>query len=189
MVEKLASYKFSFLMIIFCNIEGDFFSGPECAPEVFFIPRWVILDKSISCIQNRRRTSIVLIECDDHSSWEIFLIVQDIIDVSSPPRVNRLVGISNSEDIVVPTGQKLNQKMLRPVRVLVLINEDKVPPILVRFEHIWMGLKQLDRKVEQIIKVDRFCCFEFSLVHLIQGPDRRIFFRKLLRRDKPVFSC
>ena len=54
---------------------------------------------------------------------KILLELQNVADVGAAPRVDALVLVAHRADVLVLAGQQLHQLVLRPVGVLVLVDE------------------------------------------------------------------
>ena len=55
----------------------------------------------------------------------------------------------------MPRRERLDPQVLRPVRVLVLVDVEVAPAGLVGVEHLGRPLEQLDRLEQQVVEVER----------------------------------
>ena len=125
MFEDFTGDKFGFPMIVFSDIKLDFFAGTQGTPEVFLIPGRVVLDQAIGGVQDVGVAPIILLEGDDLSTGEVFFKIENVVEVGSPPRVDRLIGIADGKDVLMAGGEEFGKGVLRGIGVLVFIDEDK----------------------------------------------------------------
>ena len=83
------------------------------------------------------------------------LEVEDVAQVGAAPAVDRLVGIADDAEVAVDLGQPLDQQVLRPVGVLVLVDEDVPELARVVLARPLAGLDQLDGLEQQVVEVER----------------------------------
>ena len=67
---------------------------------------------------------VVDLEVDPAGIWIVALEVEDVANVCLAPRVDRLIGIADDEQVAMLAGQGRHHHILNPVRVLVLVDED-----------------------------------------------------------------
>ena len=121
--------------------------------------------------EDRVRRAVVLLERDHTGGGEVALELEDVPDVGSTKRVDTLVWVADCHQVPVFGGEKLQQHVLRVVRVLVLVDEDvaKRPgPPLVRLGE---ALQDVDREHQQVVEVDGVRREQPALVELVDVGD------------------
>ena len=88
------------------------------------LPLRVVLDHRVRGSEDRVRRAIVLLEGHDLGAGEVALELEDVADVRSAKRVDRLIRVADDEEVAVLLGEQLEQAVLRMVGVLVLVDED-----------------------------------------------------------------
>ena len=76
-------------------------------PQIFRFAACIIFNNSISGIQNNLRTAVILFQLDDFGFGIILFKIQNVLDISTAPAVNALVGIAHDTDITMSGRQKL----------------------------------------------------------------------------------
>src|SRR3989344_22281 len=82
----------------------------------------------------------------------------------APPRINRLVDITDDEEVLVLFGKQICKPSLEHVRILIFIHMNVVPDILCVASYFWMFCKKPHRKSDKVVKVERFFFSERRLV-------------------------
>ncbi|MCF7846826.1 MAG: hypothetical protein K9M51_02095 [Candidatus Gracilibacteria bacterium] len=73
--------------------------------------------------------------------------------VRSAKSVNGLVVVADHTQIFVRIGQQSHQSVLSEIGILVLVDEQMLPPIAVFFQHVGFFLKQFHRFLQEIIEI------------------------------------
>ncbi len=105
-------------------------------PQVLRFAGEVIGDDGVGGVEDRLGGPVVLVEHDDRGIGEGPLELQDVPYVGAPPAVDRLVGVAHHGDVVVGARQLDHELVLRPVGVLVLVDQNVRKAVLVRGEHV-----------------------------------------------------
>ena len=141
----------------------------EVGPEALLEPVRVVRDDGVRGVEDPLRRAVVLLEPDHGGIGEVALEVEDVADVGTAERVDRLVGVADHAEVAVPRRQELRDAVLRVVGVLVLVDqqvrEDLLPAVARRRRSARAGRTVRD---EQVVEVHR--------VRLVQPPlvlDRR----------------
>jgi hypothetical protein len=99
--------------------------GPDSTVDALAI----VANQAVSGVDDVSRRSVIGFEMDFVRLGEVVFEIQDIGDVGLPPAIDRLIGITDDEQIVPTAGERGDQHVLDLVRVLVFIDED-VPELL-----------------------------------------------------------
>ncbi len=118
-------------------------------------PLPVLLDHRVGGREDRLGRAVVLLELDDLGLGEVALEVEDVADVGIAEPVDRLVLVAHDHQIAVLGGEQLQQPVLGPVRVLVLVDQDlaeRVPPAVA---DLLEQLERVDRADQEVVEVHR----------------------------------
>src|SRR6185503_8800554 len=135
--------------------EGHRFAGiarrPQCLP---FAPD-VLGNGGICYAQNVRRRAIVLFKPDQPGRSELLLEVEDIPDVRAAPPVDRLIVVTDNDDVTVTAAEELDELELGAVGVLILVDENELKPVAIASEGLLVAAEYLDRQDEQVVEAHR----------------------------------
>ncbi len=121
-------------------------------------------------IQDRLRGPIVLLELDDRGIGIVALEVEDIAQVRPAPGIDALVVVAHHGQVLVLRGEVATEQVLGAVRVLVLVDHDLLPALLVLRQHVGMLLEEEHGPHQQVVEVDRVVLAELPLVGLVHPP-------------------
>ncbi len=143
------------------------FIGPEFLP----LPADIVSDNIICRVKYMGCGSVVLLKPYRPAILIVVFKSQNIFDISSPEFVNTLIVISDHAKIVEFPGDKAREIVLKPVRILILVDEDIFKPVLPVFQNIRIILKELYRIEQKIVKIHGIGPEEFLTVTGIYLPD------------------
>ena len=83
----------------------------------------------------------------------------------------RLVGVAHDADVAVLGGEQEHQLVLRPVGVLVLVDEHVAEALAVVLEHVGVLAEQADRVGQQVVEVHGAGALEPGLVLAVDVGD------------------
>ena len=106
-------------------------------------------------VEDELGRAVVLLELDDRRVGVVALEVEDVADVGAAPAVDRLVVVADDRQVAVLRGQRPDPEVLRPVRVLVLVDVEVAPAILVAGEDVRRLVEQADRLEQEVVEVER----------------------------------
>ena len=86
---------------------------------------------------------------------EVALEVEDVAQVRAAPVVDRLIRIADDAEVAVDFGEPADEQVLRPVRVLVFVDEDVAELARVEVAHALAGLDELDGLEQQVVEIER----------------------------------
>ena len=115
----------------------------------------ILRDDGRRRIEDDLRGAVVPLEAHDMRFRKIVLEVENVAEVGAAPFVDRLVGVANHAEIPMLPCQALNEQILRPVGVLVLVDHHEPELVAVAFADDFGLLEQLDRLQQKIVEVER----------------------------------
>ena len=80
--------------------------------------------------------AVIALEADDHRAGKIVLEAQNVVDVGAAPAVDRLVVVADAAEIAMPLGEEPQPQILHDVGVLVFVDENVAPAILILRENL-----------------------------------------------------
>ena len=96
-------------------------------PQLLVGPALVARHDGVGRVEDQLRRAVVLLELDDRRLGVVALEVEDVLDVRAPPAVDRLVVVPHHAQVPVGRRQRPDPQVLRPVRVLVLVDVQVAP--------------------------------------------------------------
>ena len=123
-------------------------------PELLVRPSLVPGNDRVGGIEDDLGRAVVLFEFHDRRIGPVALEVEDVPDICAAPAVDRLVVVPDDREVVVTRGQGLDPQVLRPVRVLVFVDVQVAPALLVLLEGRWRFLEEPKRLQEEIVEVE-----------------------------------
>ena len=124
------------MLIDFLGNVGGFAPGLQCGKEFDRMPRLFIRPEHLSLpvevvgddtgggVQDGLSRPVVLLQLDDGGSRKVGLKIQDVLDISPPKAVDRLIFIPNCGDVLMNLGEILDQFILGTVGVLIFVNQE-----------------------------------------------------------------
>ena len=125
-------------------------------------------------VEDQLRRAVVALELDDGGIRPVALEVEDVAQVGAAPRVDRLVVVADDRQVAALPGERVDPQVLRAVRVLVLVDVEVVPAILVAGQDVGRLLEQADRLEQEVVEVERAGRLEALLVARREPGDRAL---------------
>ncbi len=100
-------------------------------PQLLVLARRVARDDGMGGVEDQLGRPVVLLELDDRGVGPVALEVEDVAQVRAAPRVDRLVVVADDAQVAVLRRERPDPQVLRPVRVLVLVDVEVAPALLV----------------------------------------------------------
>src|SRR5690606_2235938 len=107
---------FHLLIVELAECHGSADAGGRAQPLRVTVP--VPRDDGIRCAQDARRRAVVLLQCDNLRAREMTLELEDVADVGTAERVDRLVIVADYTEIAPRACKEACQVELHTVRVL-----------------------------------------------------------------------
>ncbi|OPZ06053.1 MAG: hypothetical protein BWZ08_02360 [candidate division BRC1 bacterium ADurb.BinA292] len=125
------------------------------APQFLAQALRVVRDDRAGRLQDRLRGAVILLQPDDLRARKAVGKLQQILNLRAAPGIDALVFVADHADVAVTFGEQPHQLELNGVGVLVLVDEDVAPALLVMPQHVEMRLKDVDDVQQQVVEVDR----------------------------------
>jgi len=117
--------------------------------------RRILGDDAVRGIQDDLGGAVVLLEPHELGAGEIVLKREHVPHVGTAPTVDRLIVVAHDAEIPVSLGQLLHKQILSGVRVLELVHEHVLEPVLPIREPLRMFAEQRQGMQQQVIEVHR----------------------------------
>ena len=105
-------------------------------------------------VENDLGRPVVAFELDDRDFRKVVLEIENVAEVGAAPLVDRLIRIADDREVAVHLRQAPDQQVLRPVRVLVLVDHDEPELSRVFRANLRRLFEQLDRLQQQIVEIE-----------------------------------
>ena len=167
----------------------DLFAVALRGPQLLVLAVEVVADDRVCRAEDVLRRAVVLLELHDLSVREVAFELDDVSDVGTAERVDRLVGVADDRearawDTAEPVELTLahgwhhaldllrldvlreltDERVLRVVRVLVLVDEDVPEPALIDRGDVGMRAEQLHGLPDEVVEVEGVCPLQLLLV-------------------------
>ena len=149
-------------------------------------------------VEDELGRAIVLLELDDRRVGVVALEVEDVAQIRTTPAIDRLVVVPDDREVPVLRGEGTDPEVLRPVRVLVLVDMEIAPAILVAGEHVGRLVEQNDGLQEEVVEVEGADLLQallvadgqlgdrpLAMVDRVLGEERRVEHLVLRPADRP----
>ena len=136
--------------------------------------------------------TVVALQTNHMGAGKILFKPQDVANLGTTPRIDRLVIIADAAYISVPLRQHPKPQVLGDVGVLVFVNHHITELALVFLQNVRLVFKQLQTKQEQVAEIRCVDLFQALLIITIEIEDAALghvgaFIQAdLLRRQAPV---
>ena len=133
----------------------------------------VVPNQRVGRFQNVRGAAIVPFKLHDFDPRIVVLELQNVRQVRAAPTVNRLVGIADDRQVRVVDRQSTDNRVLREVRILVLVNHDLAEAVIERAAQIGLVAQHQRHVHQQVIEIDTVGGQQPPLVQRIDPLDDR----------------
>ena len=123
--------------------------------EVLLDARGVLRDQRVRRREDLRRGAVVFHHHDRARRGELLVEVEQEAHVRAAPGVDRLVRVSDDEEVFVIGAQRAHQLVLRLVDVLELVDHDVLEPLLPFQTDLLVLREDVQRKDQQVVVVER----------------------------------
>ena len=93
------------------------------------------------------------------------------LQVGTPPLVDGLIGIADDGEISMYFGQPPDEQVLRPIRILILVDHHVLELPRVEVPRLLRRLEELDRFQQQVVEIERVAVFQRDQVSLVDLRD------------------
>ena len=144
------------LLLLVVGLEAlDLEPARDLGPQLLVLARGVARDDRVGRVEDELGRAVVALELDDRRLGPVALEVEDVAQVGAAPRVDRLVVVADDARLSCLCGEGADPQVLRPVRVLVLVDVQVAPALLVPGQHLGRLLEQPDGLEQQVVEVER----------------------------------
>ena len=124
-------------------------------PELLVLARLVARHDGVRGVEDQLRRAVVLLQLDHRGVRVVALEVEDVAQVGAAPRVDALVVVADHGQVLALAGELPDPQVLGAVGVLVLVDVQVAPAILVVRQHAGRLLEQPHGLVQQVVEVER----------------------------------
>src|SRR3989442_2981188 len=150
---ELARQPFRFIALIGCAQQRHWIAALLLREERLAQARGVFGDDAVRGVEDDLRGPIVLLEPHELGAGKVVLEREHVTDVGAAPSINRLIVVTYHTEIAVPLGKMFDQQVLRGVRVLELVHEDVLKPVLPIRQAFRMLAEQGEGVEQEIVEV------------------------------------
>ena len=123
-------------------------------PQPFLGALGVVADDAVRRVEDGLARSVVLLEMHDVRVWIVLLEIEDVADVRTAKAIDRLIVVADHRDVAVLRGEEVNEHVLGPVRVLVLVDQYVAEPVAPLLERLGVGAVELDELHDQVVEIE-----------------------------------
>ncbi len=161
------------LLLLVVGLEAlDLRPAAVVGPQLLVLARAVARDHPVGGVEDQLGRAVVLLELDDGGVGPVALEVEDVAQVGAAPRVDRLVVVADHAQVAVAGGQRADPQVLRPVGVLVFVDVEVAPLLLVLGEDVGRLVEEPDRLEQEVVEVERVRLAQALLVARREAGDR-----------------
>ena len=140
-------------------------------PQLLVLLGRVVADDRIGGIEDGLGRSVVARQRDDRGVRVVVLEVEDVADRRPAELVDGLGVVADHHDVAVLLGQQVDQVVLRPVGVLVLVDHEVLEPLLVVRQDVGEQLEDLHGLDDEVVEVQGVVGQQLLLVALVDLTD------------------
>ena len=120
------------LLVLAVGLEAlDEHAARVLGPELLVLAALVARHDRVRGVEDELRRAVVLLQLDDRRVGVVALEVEDVAQVRAAPAVDALVVVADDGEVVVLAARAADPEVLRAVRVLVLVDVQVAPALLV----------------------------------------------------------
>ena len=163
--------EFRLVEIISRAVVADLRPALPLGIEALILAVAVLRDHRRRRIEDDLRGAVVPFELDDAGFGEVVFEVEDVAQVGAAPFVDRLVGIADDTQVAMLACEPLDEQVLRPIGVLILVHHHVHELVRVLVADGFRLLEQLHRLQQQVVEVERVGVAQCLRVELVELPD------------------
>ena len=146
----------------------DLLADVALGPELLAKAPAIVGDHARRGAEDVRRAAVILFEADDLSPRKVALELQDVLDLRTAPRIDRLVVVADAGDVLALLREQPQPEILRRVGVLILVDHDVFEALLILREHVAVRLQDDEHVEQQVAEIARVERDQPRLVLLVQ---------------------
>ena len=128
---------------------------PAHRHEVLLDAHRVLRDEGVRDGQDLVRGAVVPVHHYRLHAREALVEVEEVLDVRAAPRIDRLVGIANDEQVAVVRDERLHELVLERVHVLELVDHHVLQALLPLAAHVGVLAEDQQRQEYEVVVVER----------------------------------
>ena len=144
----------SFVLTVGSFVVADLGAALVRGPKIFSFAPNVVCHHRRRRLEDVLRGAVVLFQANDFGLRKIFFELEDVANVGSAPRVDRLIFIANGADVVACAREHQHELVLRTVRVLIFVDQDVLKAAVVILAHRRGRLQQTNGVEQQVIEIE-----------------------------------
>src|SRR5699024_8570330 len=147
-------YPLGFTRLRLCGVTNNLLTAALSSPQSLDLTGWVLCNDGVGSIQDGLSGPVVLLQPNHRSVRVVVFKVHDVADIGTSKSIDRLVGVAHNGELATfgchtfrltrSTGEEPHQTVLRVVRVLVLVHQDKPETTPVVIENRRERIKHVD---------------------------------------------
>jgi hypothetical protein len=145
-------------------VDADLVAALPVGEERLLRARQVVRNHAAGPVQDRLGGAVVALQPHHLRLGVVVLEVEDVPEIRSTPCIDRLIGVPDHAEVAVLAGDLLDQVVLHPVGVLVLVDQDVLPAAAVVVEHLGEAVEELRGAKQQVAEVEGVGVGEQALV-------------------------
>ena len=139
------------LVIRFADDDGC--AAAPVGEQIFVNAIRIVGNDRLRRVQNKLGGAVILLQQHHLRRWVLFTEPVDVAVIRAAPTIDGLVAVADDKDVAMPFCQQIEQRVLRHVGVLELIDKDVLIPLLIRRQHVGTFLQKQDGVHQQIVKI------------------------------------
>ena len=159
------------VVLVLGDVTDQLFTAISRRPQILRFAGRVVRDHCIGGVEDPLGRAVVLVKHNDGGVGEGALELQDVPYVGPPPAVNRLVGVAHHGHLVVTAGQLQDEFVLRPVSVLVLVDQNVQKTVPISLEDPGVFPEKTHRQQQEVVEVHGVGSDQTTLVLLVDVRD------------------
>ena len=149
-------------------------AAAEVGAQRLLVPLRVVADHPVRGVENRLGGAVVGLQPHHRRLGVVFLEVQDLGDVGAAPGIDRLVVVPHHAHVAVLFADPPHDLVLRPVGVLVLVDEQVLVLLLQPAAHPGVVAQEAHGEEEEVVEVQFPRAVEELLVALVPAPHQLV---------------
>ena len=134
----------------------------------------IVRHQPVCRIEDFLAATVIDLEPEHVRVGEVLREIQDVVDVRAAPGVDALVLVAHHKEVAVRFAQAPGNQVLRPVGVLILVDENVAVAPLVLFPGVGKILQDTHGQHQQVVKVHRVGLVQCVVIGMPEMAQRRL---------------
>ncbi len=144
-----------FVLFVVGGVKRDALAILACCPQLLAEAAAVAFDHAVGGLENVRGGAVVLFQLDRLRAGEIAQELLHVLHLGAAPAVDRLVVVTDHEDLPGGSREHTNPRVLQRVGVLEFVDQQITPALLVVLQHGWILQPKFVRAQQQFGEIDQ----------------------------------